>query len=432
MDFLLDISPLIKFFAIFVIIIVLIRLRLSLGIALTAGSILLGIWFRLSPVKIGASMVGSLIEARAVTLYVVVTLILVLSHSMEKTGQMKRLLDSFVGISRNVRLNLALFPSLIGLLPMPGGAIFSAPMVHEISNRQALSAEHKTLINYWFRHIWEFCWPLYPGVILTCALSGIDLWTFVLVQLPLTLFTGSIGYVTQLHSVRFENMAFTSPSPKALRNFLAELMPILLVVGGALFFGVLLYVMGLTWGSLKSLARETPLIAALVISIFWVWRSNRMAIADIQRIFFNRSLLSMIFMIAGIMVFQGVLKDSRAVSQVSQALTSAHVPVVLVIVALPFFVGTITGITVAFVGTTFPIIFSLLADTGGADQILAYTVLAFCSGYIGVLLSPLHICLILTCEYFKTDLIRVYRRLWLPSASVAAAGVLAFWIIGFI
>ncbi|MBW2266730.1 MAG: DUF401 family protein, partial [Deltaproteobacteria bacterium] len=136
----------------------------------------------------------------------------------------------------------------------------------------------------------------------------------------------------------------------------------------------------------------------------------------------------MLFMIAGIMIFQGVLKDSHAVSEISQSLTSARVPVILVIVILPFLVGTVTGISVAFVGATFPIIFSLIADTPMTDQLHAYTVLAFCSGYLGVLLSPLHVCLVLTCEYFHTTLMQIYRRLLFPSAILAGGALLSFWI----
>lgn len=428
MDFLLNISPLTKLVVIFSLIIVLIKKRLSLGIALTAGSILMGLWFRLSPSQIGASMIDSLIAQQTVTLCAVVTLILVLSHSMEKTGQLKRLLVSFKGISRNVRLNLALFPALIGLLPMPGGAIFSAPMVHEISDQQSLRAEHKTLINYWFRHIWEFSWPLYPGVILACALSGINLWAFVLAQFPLTLFTACIGYLTQLRSIPIQKHSSTSKSNKSPRGFLTELVPILLVVGGAFFFGVLIYLVGHAWPPLKSVRKEIPLVAALIISISWVWWRNHVVFANIQRIFFDRSVLSMIFVIAAVMVFQGILQDSQAVSEISQRLTSAHVPIILVIMILPFLVGSITGVTVAFVGTTFPIMFSLLADAGMANHVLAYTVLAFCAGYVGVLFSPLHICLVLTCTYFKADLARIYRKLWFPCTAVAVAGVLSFWI----
>ncbi len=427
MDFLLNISPLIKLLTIFILIIVLIKQRLSLGTALTAGSILLGLWFNLPLLQIGVSVFRSLVAYRTVTLCVVIALILVLSHSMEKTGQMKRLLASFKGISQNLRLNLALFPALIGLLPMPGGAIFSAPIVNEIGTQESLLAEQKTLINYWFRHIWEFCWPLYPGVILACALSGIDLWTFVIVQLPLTLFTAGTGYLMYLRSIPTSKQDPTKYHKQSLKRFFTELMPILLVVGGAVFFGAMIYLASKAWPLLGSLPKESSLIMALVVSISWVWWQNKVSLADVRRILLNRSLLSMIYMLAGIMVFQGILKDSQAISEISHTLISAHVPIVLVIMMLPFLVGSITGITVAFVGTTFPIIFSLLAGAN-ITQILPYTILAFCSGYVGVLFSPMHICLVITCAYFKVDLSRIYRKLWPPCAAVATAGVLSFWI----
>jgi len=427
MDFLFNISPFIKLLAIFILIIVFIKQRLSLGTALTAGSILLGLWFNLPLLQIGVSVFRSLVADRTVTLCVVVALILVLSHSMEKTGQMKRLLASFKGISQNLRLNLALFPALIGLLPMPGGAIFSAPIVNEIGTQESLLAEQKTLINYWFRHIWEFCWPLYPGVILTCALSGIDMWTFVIVQFPLTLFTAGVGYLMYLRSIPTSKQGPTGYHKQSLKRFFTELMPILLVVGGSVFFGAMIYLASKAWPLLGSLPKESSLIMALVVSISWVWWQNKVSLADVRRILLNRSLLSMIYMVAGIMVFQGILKDSQAISEISHSLTSAHVPIVLVIMMLPFLVGSITGITVAFVGTTFPIIFSLLSGAN-ISQILPYTILAFCSGYVGVLFSPLHICLVITCDYFRVDLPRIYRKLWPPCAAVATAGVLSFWI----
>jgi len=337
-------------------------------------------------------------------------------------------LDSFGGISQNTRLNLVLFPAIIGLLPMPGGAVFSAPMVYEISKKENLSARRKTLINYWFRHIWEFFWPLYPGVILTCALSGIDMGTFILIQFPLTPFMACVGYFTLLRSVPVQKESASRPPAGDRRRFLLELIPILIVIGGAIIFGTVIYIIGNVWVPFKEVRKEIPLIIALITSVFWVWRYNRMTVMDIKAIFLNKSLLSMLFMIAGIMIFQGVLKDSHAVSEISQSLTSARVPVILVIVILPFLVGTVTGISVAFVGATFPIIFSLIADTPMAAQLHAYTVLAFCSGYLGVLLSPLHVCLVLTCEFFHTTLMQIYRRLLFPSAILAGGALLSFWI----
>ena len=60
---------------------------------------------------------------------------------------MQRLLEHFQGLLRNAGLNLVVFPALIGLLPMPGGAIFSAPMVKNIGQRHALSGDRLSFIN---------------------------------------------------------------------------------------------------------------------------------------------------------------------------------------------------------------------------------------------------------------------------------------------
>ena len=428
MDVLQNISPLVKLAGVFLLIVALIRLRLSIGMALTTGAAALGLLFGLSVFQLVDSMARSLVAERTVTLCAIIALILVLSHTMEKTGQMKRLLEAFRGISSNTRLNLAIFPALIGLLPMPGGAVFSAPMVHEMSGKDTLSPEHKTLINYWLRHIWEFSWPLYPGVILTVALSGIDLWTFVLVQFPLTVVSVLTGYVILLRPIPLRVMLPDMSNNGTYGRFVKELMPLVIVVAGALLLGSLLILLSTGWPLLKQVKKEIPLIVSLVLSVWWLARWNHLPFQKICGLCFDKSLASMVFMIAGIMMFQGVLDDSQAVSEISQSLIRTNVPLTGVIILLPFVVGGIAGITVAFVGTTFPIIFSLLSTYGLADEILAYTVLAYCAGYLGVLLSPLHICLILTCEFFGTNLLKIYPKLALPCAIIAAAGLLSYWL----
>ena len=55
--------------------------------------------------------------------------------------------------------------------------------------------------------------------------------------------------------------------------------------------------------------------------------------------------------------------------------------------------------------------------------------LALVSGFTGVLLSPLHLCLLLSNAYFETHLWPVYRQLALPLAVVQAGGCLYFIIL---
>jgi hypothetical protein len=105
------------------------------------------------------------------------------------------------------------------------------------------------------------------------------------------------------------------------------------------------------------------------------------------------------------------------------------VPIVLIAAALPFLVGVITGITIAFVGSTLPILIPLIHAHGDGGVMLAYVMLMLVSGFAGVLLSPLHLCLILSNEYFDTPPGPVYRYLWMPCACLLLSGMAYFWVL---
>ncbi|MCK4325381.1 DUF401 family protein, partial [bacterium] len=59
-----------------------------------------------------------------------------------------------------------------------------------------------------------------------------------------------------------------------------------------------------------------------------------------------------------------------------------------------------------------------------------YIILAYGCGYIGVLLSPVHICLILTRDYFKANLVGIYRLILTPILLLLAGTILLFSLYG--
>ena len=81
------------------------------------------------------------------------------------------------------------------------------------------------------------------------------------------------------------------------------------------------------------------------------------------------------------------------------------------------------GITIGFVGTTFPILISPIEAFDQGHLLLPYMMLAITGGFIGVLFSPLHLCLLLSIEYFKTSLIPVYRNLCVPCMALLVAAI---------
>jgi integral membrane protein (TIGR00529 family) len=434
-DILNTIPAIVRIAVIFVVMLLAIGRNVSLGNALTGGALLTGWFFGMQLPAIIQSAFFAMVHPKTLALAVVVMLILVLSHSMEIAGQMNRLLDSFSGLVNHPGMNLIVFPALIGLLPMPGGAIFSAPMVKNLGGRQAFSGAQLSYINFWFRHIWEYWWPLYPGVLLTTAIAGLNLWSFVVFLFPLTLVALAAGYWPLLRIIGTapERPAAGDRRRRRPKAFFIELLPILMVIVLGLGLGWLFSRIGLPFGG--AVAKETGLIAALVVAIGWVWRSNRLSGADKRRVLLNPKLFGMFYMVAGILIFKGLLEDSRAISAVSSELIRWNIPLLIVSMVLPFLVGIVGGITIAFVGTTFPILISLIQALGQGPFMLPYMMLALVSGFVGVLLSPLHLCLLLSNAYFQTHLNAVYRHLWLPCATLLAAGWVYFhlstwWMAG--
>ncbi|MFO7559607.1 MAG: DUF401 family protein [Desulfobacterales bacterium] len=419
------IPALIRLLFVFIIVIVCVRKKISLGNSFFLGAIGLGLVFGLNPSGMVRSILSSFIAPKTFALAVIVSLILVLSNSMEMTGQMKKLLENFKGLVKNSRLNIIVFPALIGLLPMPGGAVFSAPMVKELGAGTAYTPARLSYINYWFRHVWEYWWPLYPGILLIAVIAEKSILSIMMVQGPLTLFVLFAGYfyLEKQNGSPAEDSAHKIST--GAMPFLKELLPVLMVIFLGIGTGIFL-----SYAFPKfNLGIETGLIFALILAIMNVWFTHQMTASEMRKILINPQMLKMIYMIFAILVFKGMLEDSHAVGAVTRELVFLNIPLLLIVAILPFLVGLITGITIAFVGSAFPILIPLVASLDPAGNLLSYLMLAMVCGFAGVLMSPVHLCLILSNEYFGVSMGSVYRYLWKPCLYLVIMGFVYFYIL---
>ena len=202
-------------------------------------------------------------------------------------------------------------------------------------------------------------------------------------------------------------------------------MPILLVIFGGLGMGILFSKLSPAF----SISKEIGLILALGVAIFWVWYQNGTSKKQILTTLINPQLLNMMYMIIGILIFKGILTDSHAASAISQELIRMHIPLVLIVVVLPLVVGMSGGIVIAFVGSTLPILVPMIRSLGEGPYLPAYVMLILVSGFAGVMLSPMHLCFLLSNQYFGVSLGSVYRHLWRPCASLVAAAMAYFAIL---
>jgi len=163
--------------------------------------------------------------------------------------------------------------------------------------------------------------------------------------------------------------------------------------------------------------KSWALLVGLLVTIVYVLLTNDISPGrELKKVLRTKQLWLLVLMVFGIKIFAGLIEATNAAGQVRDWLQQQNVPLLAIAAALPFFVGLITGITVGFVGVAFPLLLKLLSDMSLPHQ-LSYMVFAYAWGFTGVLISPVHVCLVVTSEYFKTDLTKTYR--WLLPASAA-------------
>ncbi len=425
----MHIPALIKVLCCFGLILALNRLRLHLSICLLIGTVAVGFWMGQSPVQIGHGLAVSFTSMETLQLVAIICLILVVSQLMKVSGQLDRIVKNFVAMVKNASTVSVVMPALIGLLPMPGGALFSAPMVETAVTGCSLSQDRKTAVNYWFRHIWEFWWPLYPGVVLAVSLLQVEMWRFILIQAPLTLISVGAGSIFLLRPLRGNGNRDNhgNRGVQVLAPFLWEVMPILLVVGCIVFLALLRNC--LLWAGVRvNLPTSLPLLLGLLTCSIWVMWTNRLRLQDLWKAVMNRNTLPMLLLIFGIMAFKGALIDSQAVLQIREEMVQYQIPFLMVVMGMPFVSGLITGIAVGFVGATFPLLVPLFAGLSPLDFLL-HASLAYVSGYVGMMLSPVHLCLLVTKDYFKASLAASYRHIYKPAVALMLTWMVVLGLI---
>lgn len=390
-----------KLAAVFILIVALLRRKLPVGWVMFAGAATLALLYRMTLGGMGAAMATAFYGHTTLEFLSALMLIRVLEHVMRERELLARMMSASRAYLKSRRAGIVAMPILIGLLPSVGGAYFSAPMVDEAARDTGMSAEEKGFVNFWFRHLWELTLPLYPGLLLAVAVSGIGLRTLVAANAGCAIVMLITGFVFSMRELGGAGAERPAKRPGEFWSF----APIVAVLVMVMAFNVQLYVA----------------MAVSIAGLYLVCRMGWRAIWASLRAGFSWDL---VVLICGVMLFKSVMEGAGAVASLSQSFSRAGIPLMAVLFALPFVTGLLTGFTIGFVGATFPLLVSL---DGGAT--LSSVSFAFASGYMGVLLSPVHVCFVLTRDYFKAELGASYRRLALPVALTGAYAVAQYFLL---
>lgn len=392
------------------------RLANRLLVAVAAGTLLLAFWSGHTLQSFGGVLAGSYLSKESLDNYmllVIIFLVIWLSLQLNRTGVMKDLTTTVTGVFSQ-RTAMAVLPALIGLLPMPGGALFSAPLVDECDGRKEIDPLLKTKINFWFRHIWEYWWPLYPGAILAMDITGLDPAVFMAALFPLSLFSVMTGIPFFLRKIRPKERRGTAKYGKIMK----PLLPV----------GVLLAVYAvvqLVFPVIKNTSRYLPMSLGIVAAMFAqqmvrpLTRKEWLGIATSKKAVVMAGIVAVV-RIYGAFIEAEIPGKGFLIAQLREEMAAAGIPSLLLIIALPFIASLTTGIAVGFVGASMPIVMQLIGDQPPTTLVVSTAVLAYGSGYIAMLITPVHVCLIVTNEHFKTGLFSSIRGMLMPVAVLFA------------
>jgi len=397
---------LIKIGFIFFAIVSLTFMKVRLWISLLGTTFLFGLLFHLPVVKIGTDLVSAALDEKTLLLIAALFTILFFSNLLKETGRMNKILEGFTHILKDIRVVIAILPAMIGLMPLVGGALVSAPMVVEGSDQLRLSPERRTFINYWFRHVWEYILPTYPALILAAALVGVPVRKLGWINLPLTpvaILSGAmIGFWGISNSKEGGKASQRTSVWELLKNLLPLIFALVLVIG---FKVELAYAFGLT-------------ILGMILS----YRIDPKLVLKALK---GSLSIELLLTIVTVMGFKKVLESSQAILTVSTFLSSSGVPFRLIAIFVPLTVALMTGMTIAPIAIGFPILIPLFQND---PDFLNYMMLAFASGIAGDLLSPFHLCLVLTKDYFHAEWKGIFNLLWVPVASLIGIALLMTYI----
>ena len=384
--------------ATFLMIFVLVIRKVNIGASLILGSVILGL-LSLPLDQLAKAILDASVALPTLELFAVLVSITFFSSAYQITGMSQELTES-LGKLIPSRSMIAAIPVIFGILPISGGALFSAPLVDVEGNNLGMAKERKAFLNVWFRHIPHLLYPLETALVIASYLTGVGLATMILYQIPVFVAGMTIGYLAGLRGI--EKKGQTHIEWCYLKSFLVSFLPVLLAVILAAILGLKIFLA----------------VLAGTMLLFAMARPNRSGLLSAMKG------LSKVAPVAfGIMIFRHIVEVSGALDTVAELVQTNSVWPPISFIFLPMLVGFALGESSPSITLSLSILL-VTYEFSPPAACLAYTCM-----YFGHLISPSHLCFSVTIEYFQTGILQIYKRLIPATIATLSVGIPAMILL---
>lgn len=383
-----------------ILIVVLLRFKVLIGPAILSGGLLIWLFESRSFEKLWIAFTETLTMQRTWDLLLCLYFVMCLEVELRKSGSLHGMVVTLRNIFSSNKVTLAFMPAFLGLLPSLGGARFSAPIVQEASEGIAVDDEQKSAINLWFRHIFEFSNPLMPGVILACGIANVSIGDLI----------DQVGWVTILCFVLgwiFLIIPLKITDPEKATNTQHDRTidwKSLVLAFGPIVTSFLLIV---AFNVQAALAMGLVVVAFIPL-YFWFKRP-----ISVKSVFTESLDKKLFFNVVCILYFIQLLTVIGTLDEIVSVFNNSFLPQAVIIACLSFIFGVMTGMGQGYIAIVMPIV-ALMAPGN-----IVLVGIAMVYGMAGQMVTPTHLCILVTVEYFKC-------RLW---KTIGKCGVLSLLMV---
>jgi len=322
---------------------------------------------------------------------IVVVEIGILANILKQYGILNKVVKALEKLIPSKKALIIMFPALMGLLPVPGGAFLSAPFVDSLGNDMKLPGEKKATSNLYFRHIAMFILPYNSTMLaIASALPEISIYKLIGLNLPfmLTLLFGAyFFYVKSAPSAVSAGSGFDAG---ALKDVVINLSPIYMAVVFNTVFHLDMYI---------------SLLLCILLTFFLIGDDKSSYGKTIAKGFSIDTFL----MLAGVYYMQNIiLQLDFVMASVGGILSGQSIlgfMIIVPLVGLAF--GLSTGMNLVPMGILLPFVAGMnlpvMTQTVYAMYILVWS-------FLGYYFSPFHLCQLLSIKYLGCDTKKVYRE----------------------
>lgn len=372
------------------IILLLLRRHIPIGPCMLAGGLFIWLVKSTQPAFLWQAFTETLALSRTYDIIFALYFVMCLEIELRTSGALSGMVKALQRIFSSAKFTLAVMPAFLGLLPSLGGARFSAPIVKEASKEFSLSREHQATINFWFRHIFEYSSPIIPGMIMACSIAGVAFSDFLIHLSWLTLLSFAAGWLVLIRPIKDLKTQSQIYDPaeyhKNLIDMYLSLSPVILTFLLVVFLDL----------------NASLAMGLVTVCMFFVLQHTQRFVNG-KEVIFGAFDWKMFLNVICILYFIQILTVTSVLNEIVVAFQSSPLPVPVIIAAVSFIIGILTGMSQGHVAIVMPIVAAM--STGNLN--LAGVAMAF--GVAGQMLTPTHMCLVVTLDYFKANFFKTLQ-----------------------